>query len=65
LLWVLVYKRFEGNEIADQLARRGLLYLFVWLEPACSISERVTKWAKCVCKDHRKYWQSTVGRRHT
>jgi hypothetical protein len=29
LLWVLVYKRFEGNEIADQLARRGLLYLFV------------------------------------
>jgi hypothetical protein len=28
-LWVLAHKEIEGNEIADQLAKRGSLYPFI------------------------------------
>jgi hypothetical protein len=60
LLWVSGNKRIEGNETADQLARKGSLYLFVGHQPACGMSGRVAGRAirDWVCTEHQKYWQS-------
>jgi hypothetical protein len=51
----------EGNESADQLAKRGSLYPFTGPESVCGISERVAKRAirDWVCREHQKHSEST------
>jgi hypothetical protein len=46
----------EGNETADQLARRGSLHPFIGPEPACGISERVSRRATrdWMCREHQQ-----------
>jgi hypothetical protein len=43
LLWVPGCKGIEGNETADQLAKRGLLQPFIGHEPASGIPVRVAR----------------------
>jgi hypothetical protein len=66
LVWVQGHKGIEGNETADQLAKRGSLHPLIGPEPACGISERVAKRAirDWVCREHQKYWQSTPEQTH-
>jgi ribonuclease HI len=40
LLWMLGHKGTEGDENADQLARRGLLYKLIGPKSTCSISDK-------------------------
>jgi ribonuclease HI len=52
-----------GNEMADQLAKRGSEHPFTGPEPAYGISggvdkRAVTAWAN---RNHKKHWQSTTG----
>jgi hypothetical protein len=60
------HKGIEGNDIADQLARKGSRHLFIGPEPACGISGRVAERAirGWVCREHHKYWQSISGQKH-
>jgi hypothetical protein len=53
----------EGNETADQLARRGSENPFIGPEPACGISIGAAKKAVRDWRDrnHKKYWESTTG----
>jgi hypothetical protein len=66
LLWVLGHKGIEYSEIADQLARRGLLHPFISPEPICGISDRVAGWTirDCMCREHQEYWQVIQGQRN-
>jgi hypothetical protein len=58
LLWVPVYNGIEGNEIVDQLSRRGSLHPLIEF-----VAGRVMKdW---MCRKHQEYWQSIPGQRHT
>jgi hypothetical protein len=63
---VLGHKGIEGNKIADQLAKRGLLHPFIGPESACGMSERVPRWVirDGMCGKHQEYWQSIPGQRH-
>lgn len=65
-MWKLGHKVVENNEVADQLARRGLPWPFIVPEPAYGISERVAKWANRnrVYREHRKYWQSILEQKY-
>jgi hypothetical protein len=57
LLWVLGHKGAEGNETADQLAKRSLLHPFIGPEPACGISDTVTGrvFMDWVHREHQEY----------
>jgi hypothetical protein len=58
LLWVPVYNGIKGNEIVDQLARRGSLHPLIG-----PVAGRVIKdW---MCRKHQEYWQPIAGQRHT
>jgi hypothetical protein len=63
LLWMPGHKGIEGNETANQLAKRGLLHPITGPEPACGVSERVARQAirDWMCREHRDYWQSISG----
>jgi hypothetical protein len=63
---MLGHKGVVGNEIADQLAKRGSLHPFIGPEPACGVSDKVAglviqDWT---CREHQEYWQSLPGQRH-
>jgi hypothetical protein len=52
--------------VADQLARRVFVPLFIGPELACGTSERVGKWIirDWVCREHQECWQSSPEERH-
>jgi ribonuclease HI len=54
LLWVPGHKGTGGNEIADQLAERGLQHPVMEPEPACGISDTVVGQiiGDCMCREH-------------
>jgi ribonuclease HI len=58
LIWVPGHEGIEGNESADQLAKRGSLHPFIGPEPPCGISEKVAKWSirDWTCREHQKHW---------
>jgi len=43
LVWVAGHTEFDGNEIADHLARQGSSHLFTRQKPARGISTWVTR----------------------
>jgi hypothetical protein len=57
---VTKHKGIEGNQTADQLEKGDSLHPFIGPEHACTISDRVVKWAigDWMRRDHQKYQQS-------
>jgi ribonuclease HI len=57
LLWVLGHEGNESNEIADQLAKRGLLHPFIGPELNCGTSNRDAEWVirNWLCREHQEF----------
>jgi ribonuclease HI len=63
LIRVPGHESIVGNETADQLARTGSEHPFTGPEPACGISNGVTKKAvrDWMNRNHKKPWKSVTG----
>ena len=54
---------FDGNEIADELARQSYSHLLIGLEPAIGITAKVARRVirDSISRKHEEHWHSICG----
>jgi hypothetical protein len=65
LLWVPGHNGIEGNETADELAKRArCTHLKDLNPPVVSLKELQGRSSGTGCAEHQEYWQSIPSQRH-